>query len=114
MANANSTQQDHSRFQLRSYGWRNIDIGTDHAIRLLEKAFQSANGIEGIVATLRQGLGDGDLEEPTLNAYQTNQLLGAIEQLASSLACDICVYAGDLENKIEAHAANMKKGAKND
>jgi|GEM_PF-3588690 len=106
MAEHNSTQQDLSRFKLRSCGWRKIDINTDQAINLLEQAYQSAKGIEGIVSTLRQGISDGDMNEGTLNSYQIDQLLSAIGQLSSNLQNGVCGYASKLEEEIEALDTN--------
>ncbi len=99
-------QIDLSLFQLRSYGWREVDINADRAVRLLENAFQSAVGVGGIVTTLRQGMGAGDIDG-TLNGYQINALFTAIEQLSNAVSDDICGYASDLESKIEA----LKGGA---
>lgn len=109
MADATIAQKDRSRFQVNSYGWRGIDIGTDRAIYLLEQAFQSAIAIEGISSTLRSGIGSGDPEEDIYNANQIDKLLAAIEQLSTSLANEVCGYASNIEKKIEEK--NRKQGA---
>lgn len=104
MANTTFLQKDLSRFQIRSYGWRGVDINTDRAINLLEQAFQTAKGIDGIASALRQGMGDGDMDDGTLNHYQMDQLFSAIDQLSNSLMNNLCRYAAELEQLIGAVA----------
>jgi hypothetical protein len=108
MAESDFTQRDTSRFQLHSYGWREVDINTDGAIYLLEKSYQASNGIEGIAHVLRQGLLERDLE--TLNSFQVDQLLAAIERLASGVVDEVSRYATHIEEKIDANKKATRKG----
>jgi hypothetical protein len=101
MAENNSKHQDLSRFQLRSYGWRDIDIGADRAISLLEQAFQSAGAIQAISATLRAQLISSEGDE-SFDFGMADRLLGAIEQLSINLTNGTCSYASAIETKVEA------------
>lgn len=112
MADADFTQKDQSRFQLRSYGWRDIDINSDVAIKLLEQAFQSSCSIGGIASMLRQGFRNGDGGGDAFNAAQVDQLLTAVEQLSESLSDGICNYAERIEEKVKARKAALSKGGK--
>jgi len=100
-------QPDISLFQLSSYGWREVDINADRAVRLLENAFQSAVGVGGIAMTLRQGMVAADIGDGPLSGYQISALITAIEQLSNAVSNDICGYANYLEDNIKA----LKGGA---
>jgi hypothetical protein len=103
MAEADFTQErDTSLFQLKSYKWRNIDIGSDGVIRLLEGAFQTSYSIEGLTKILDENIDARERGEEGLSTRAESQIIRSIALLSDSIGTEICEYSERLQKKIEA------------
>lgn len=101
MADAHSTRIDLSRFQTRSWGWRKITLEGDRVIELLEQSFQAFKGINGILRVIQQYHADGP-DDAQLNEFEVDLLLAGAAQLSRTQLSEICSFASDIEDKIEA------------
>ena len=98
MANTNITRPDLSRFGLRSYGWRKVPLKADRIIDLLEKSYQTAKGISGIMEAVQLNFAEDD--DSAMSPYELDQLMAAAKQLSNSLLNELCAYASSLDQQI--------------
>lgn len=109
MADQDFTQEkDLSRFQVKSFKWRQVDIVPDNAINFLELAYQTAYAIDGLAEFLRDSLNDRAFEETGIGFRREDQLIQSISLLASSLNSNICGYADSIDKKVEALQTDKK------